>query len=341
VLIWCDALAEVRARLDAEIDTAQRLGSLPNFVALLATRAWLHLRAGEPREAEADARLSIGSPGAPRFFRAQALAFLIEALVERGELVEAERVAADCEVRDTVTDGLLLVARGRLHAAAGRPDAALADFLAGGAVMAATGIAGPAPTAWRSEAAVASLALGRTREARALADEELTLAQAFGTPRAVGIALRAAGMAYGDDGRLRAAVSTLSGSPAVLEHARALVELGAALRRAGRRRDAREPLAAALDTAHRRGARALAEPARTELLAAGARPRRAVLTGVESLTPSERRVALMAARGLTNRDIAQALFVTARTVEGHLTHVFQKLGVRSRAELTEALRAAD
>jgi DNA-binding CsgD family transcriptional regulator len=66
-----------------------------------------------------------------------------------------------------------------------------------------------------------------------------------------------------------------------------------------------------------------------------------VLTGVESLTPSERRVALMAARGLTNRDIAQALFVTARTVEGHLTHVFQKLGVRSRAELTEALRAAD
>jgi DNA-binding CsgD family transcriptional regulator len=89
--------------------------------------------------------------------------------------------------------------------------------------------------------------------------------------------------------------------------------------------------------AHRRGALALAERAHTELVASGARPRRVLLSGVDALTPSERRVADMAAAGRTNREIAQALFVTARTVEGHLTHVFQKLGIESRAELPRAL----
>jgi DNA-binding CsgD family transcriptional regulator len=123
----------------------------------------------------------------------------------------------------------------------------------------------------------------------------------------------------------------------VLEHARALADLGAALRRAGCRAEAREPLRAGLDLAHRQGAWALAERARTELVASGARPRRVLLSGVDALTPSERRVADMAAAGRTNREIAQALFVTARTVEGHLTHVFQKLGLESRAELPRAL----
>ena len=81
----------------------------------------------------------------------------------------------------------------------------------------------------------------------------------------------------------------------------------------------------------------VAERARTELLATGARPRKAMLSGPESLTPSERRVALMAARGMANRDIAQALFITQRTVETHLTHVFQKLAIDSRSRLAEAL----
>ena len=137
---------------------------------------------------------------------------------------------------------------------------------------------------------------------------------------------------------LAQAVQTLATSPARLEHARALVDLGAALRRAGHRVDSREPLRAGMDAAHALGAAPLADRARDELRATGARPRRLVLSGVQALTASERRVAELAARGLTNRGIAQELFVTVATVETHLRHAFQKLDVRSRTELAEKFR---
>ncbi|MBV8989605.1 MAG: LuxR family transcriptional regulator [Solirubrobacterales bacterium] len=116
-----------------------------------------------------------------------------------------------------------------------------------------------------------------------------------------------------------------------------MTDLGAGLRRAGRRAESREILRPALDLAHRCGAHALTERARTELIAAGGRPRRLVLSGLASLTPSERRVAQLAATGLPNRDIAQHLFVTTRTVEGHLTHAYQKLDITSRDQLAAAL----
>jgi DNA-binding CsgD family transcriptional regulator len=122
-----------------------------------------------------------------------------------------------------------------------------------------------------------------------------------------------------------------------LARAQALADLGALLRRRNRRTEARELLREALDAAHRSGARPLAEQAETELRATGARPRRVVLTGLDSLTASERRIAEHASQGLTNREIAQTLFVTARTVEGHLTSVFRKLQLASRDELHAAL----
>ncbi len=129
----------------------------------------------------------------------------------------------------------------------------------------------------------------------------------------------------------------LEGSGARLEHARAMADLGAALRRAGQRADSREVLQVALDLAHRCGAITLTERTRTELVAAGGRPRRLVLSGLDSLTPSERRVAQLAADGLSNREIAQNLFITARTVEGHLTHAYEKLAITSREQLPAAL----
>ena len=94
-----------------------------------------------------------------------------------------------------------------------------------------------------------------------------------------------------------------------------------------------------MDTAHRCGANGLAAQAETELRATGARPRRLMLTGIDSLTASERRIAELAGEGFTNREIAQTLFVTARTVEGHLTSVFRKLQLDSRTELSSALGA--
>jgi DNA-binding NarL/FixJ family response regulator len=135
-------------------------------------------------------------------------------------------------------------------------------------------------------------------------------------------------------------VALLETGPARLEHTRGLVALGAVLRRANRRQDAREPLRQALDQAQRGGMRLLADRARHELQATGARPRRTALTGVDALTPSERQVVELAARGQGNREIAQQLYVTRRTVETHLTHAFGKLGVASRTDLV-ALLAGD
>jgi DNA-binding NarL/FixJ family response regulator len=173
-----------------------------------------------------------------------------------------------------------------------------------------------------------------------LAQDELAAARRWGAPSAISFALRAAGIAMGDAGIdfLRESAAVVADSPARYEKARSLTELGAALRRAGHRRDAREPLRQALDAAHRCGAITLARRTRQELLAAGARPRRTALTGLDSLTASQRRVAQLAAEGLANREIAQALFVTLRTVEMHLTHAYSKLGIGSREALPAALR---
>jgi DNA-binding CsgD family transcriptional regulator len=154
------------------------------------------------------------------------------------------------------------------------------------------------------------------------------------------VALRAAGVVAGGDrgvSLLREAIDVLERGEPRLEKARALADLGAMLRRRNRRTEARELLREALDAAHRAGARRLADYAETELRATGARPRRVVLSGLDSLTASERRVAEFASQGLSNREIAQTLFVTARTIEGHLTSVFRKLQIGSRDELPAAL----
>jgi DNA-binding NarL/FixJ family response regulator len=177
--------------------------------------------------------------------------------------------------------------------------------------------------------------------------EELELARTWGAPRALGAALRAAGLVEGGEqglALLEEAVEVLTSSPAKLEHAKARTELGAALRRANRRSEAREQLRRAVELATICGATPLAARAETELRATGARSRRIALSGLESLTPSERRVAQMAAEGPTNREIAQALFVTPKTVELHLSSVYRKLGISSRsqlpAELAEPARAS-
>ena len=198
----------------------------------------------------------------------------------------------------------------------------------------------PSYLPWRSAAALAQLALGDRESAERHAEEELELAGAFGAPRALGVAKHAAGVvAGGDRGALllREAIEAFERGEARLERARALADLGAMLRRRSRRTEARELLREALDIAHRAGAAQLAGRAETELRATGARPRRVALTGLESLTASERRVAELAGQSLTNREIAQQLVVTDRTVEGHLTSVFRKLRLDSRTELPAAL----
>jgi DNA-binding NarL/FixJ family response regulator len=152
------------------------------------------------------------------------------------------------------------------------------------------------------------------------------------------MALRAAGMVEQDVDLLGEAVAVLEVSSCRMEYAHALIELGAALRRRNSRAAAREYLRHALDVATRAGAVLLAARAREELAASGARARRELLSGVESLTASERRVANLAAAGHSNPQIAQALFVTRKTVEAHLRSVYLKLNVAGRGELATALK---
>jgi DNA-binding CsgD family transcriptional regulator len=348
-LAFADRYEEALSRFDEALADARRLGSLPHVLALSCYRALHNFRVGNLADAEADARAALETaPRLPGIHAAVAVAALLETLPERGEFEAAEAVNERYRLAEqfptTMQTGWLLAARGRLRLAELHPAAALGDLLAAGDLFARLHMTSPASAPWRSDAALAHLALGAHAEARALAAEQVALARVYNGPRTLGVALRAAGLAQG--GRrgielLRQAVGVLEESGARLEHAHAMADLGAALRRAGQRADSREILRPALDLAHRCGAIALTERARTELVAAGGRPRRLVLSGLDALTASERRAAQLAAAGLSNREIAQNLFITARTVEGHLTHAYQKLAITSREQLPAALAPPD
>ena len=194
---------------------------------------------------------------------------------------------------------------------------------------------------WRTTAAQAALMLGDSDRALELAREELARAERTDV---LHMRIRArrvlAQCEQGGKGlrTLRTAVRLGSHAPSRLESIRALVDLGAALRRENRRSEAREWLERGADRAANGGLAALSERARVELAATGARPRRdALLSGPASLTPSERRIAALAATGQSNREIAQALFVTPKTVEYHLRNTYRKLDIQTRQELADAL----
>lgn len=273
--------------------------------------------------------------------RLECLQSLVEALLvvaRRRNLLGAGEL--DDRLARSANGAMLSEVRGRLALAAQQRPTAREQLEAAAAVYQALRFYNPNASAWRSALALAIAGEDRAR-ATLLAHAELRDARRLALARATGIALRTLGVIQGgEDGieRLRHACTVLGASGARLEHARALVELGAALRRSNRRAAAREPLLAALDLAHRCGAIRLQQRARVELLQAGARPRRVSLSGPEALTASERRVAQLAAQGLTNREIARALFVTINTVQSHLRHVFVKLGLSSRRQLAAALQ---
>jgi DNA-binding CsgD family transcriptional regulator len=348
-LVTAERFAAVEAALGPMEAEVRRSGSARGLVAVLSTLALLRLRLGALPEADAAARAAMSvvregdfAPGLP--FVATVLA---DVDVEAGEPEEAEALLGLLP-QDGWPPGvgtvLIPAARGRLRLAQGRAAEALADFATCGAMFSAEVWGTPMRDVGylhaRSGAAHALLQLDRREEADALAEAELADVRTFAGPRALGIALRTSGLVRGGEAgieRLQASVETLAGSPALLERARSLAELGAALRRAGRRAEARGPLADALDLAARCGARPLAARAREELRAAGARPRREWRRGVEALTPSELRVARLAAEGRTNREIAHALYVTLKTVEGHLARAYGKLGIAGRPELGDAL----
>jgi DNA-binding CsgD family transcriptional regulator len=340
-----DGLAPALGHLDLALAEAASRGSSRGFATASCFRAFARCRAGDVREAEADAAAAQShgpEPGLGILEPAIAATLIECALLRQGpELAERILGAADRARPDagSAFAVLLYEAAAHLRLAQHRPRAALEEVRRCERWAADAGVTTPAWIGWRSLAALAYQALDEPERARLVAQAEVERARAFGGERALSIALRRQGLLERGVAAVelqREAVAAAAAS-ARLEHARALVALGSALRRVGHPKDAREPLRDALDLAVRWGAPRLAGRAREELVAAGGRPRRARLTGVESLTGSELRVARMAAEGLTNREIAQALFVTVRTVEGHLTHAYVKLGIRARVERRQAL----
>jgi DNA-binding CsgD family transcriptional regulator len=241
----------------------------------------------------------------------------------------------------TLAGAMFRQVRGRLRVAGGDRGRGVDDLRGAGAALDAIAMHNPNVHGWRSELALAIGPEDRS-EAVDLVRAELEAARRAGSPRAIGIALRASGLLErGEDAiaQLDEAVTVLGHSPARLEHARALIDLGAALRRGNARSAAREPLRLGLELASRCDAGPLAERARRELLACGGRPRRTMITGRDALTPSEQRIAEYAARGDSNRDIAQALFITPKTVENHLGRIYKKLAINSRDQLSRTLEA--
>ena len=329
--------------LDRALEVARQRGAVLDVGAALVFRAELYLQTGDITAAEVDAR-SIreiagvcGWPMGDGF----AAAWLGEVLIERGELEEAAAVLPGAPADALPSHYPLiwgLLARGRLRLVEGRFEEAAEDLRESAHRALGIGHRTPALTPWRSLLAEALLGLGDRDEARRLVAEELELAHPVGAARPIGIALRTMAHVEGDDPRLlREAAAALDASQAQLERARAHADLGAALRSAGEADEAREELRLAVDIAHRCGADALEDTALGELRAAGARPRRKATTGAASLTPSERRIAELAASGAQNREIAQALFVTTATVEFHLRNAYRKLGISGRPGLSEAL----
>jgi DNA-binding CsgD family transcriptional regulator len=346
--IMLDQLGRAEELADQLLALSRSRGSVVGMVIAACMHAAVTARRGELVDTETDVRTVVETAVeyGMAFAIPSALWYGAEALIERPGLADvaalADIAALPPDLAQTASGALLREVRGRLALAAADLGTARAELRAAAATYKALHLLNPGASCWRSALALA-VAAEDPAEARRLVVSELQDARRAGLPRPTGIALRTRGMLEsGERGLrdLREAAELLAASGARLEHARALVELGAALRRANQRTAAREPLRTGLDLAYRCGATRLAERARTELLTAGARPRRRALTGLEALTASERRVAELAATGMSNSEIAQALFVTLNTVEGHLRHAYQKLSISSRGQLPAALRSA-
>jgi ATP/maltotriose-dependent transcriptional regulator MalT len=340
-----DTAEQVLTRALREVE---RAGSAFGIAGVSWLRALVRYARGDLRGSESDGRAALESISPNTLVRAASwTTSLVQSLTDSGSYDEADAVLAahglDRELPPILPMGLILLARARLRAATGSLESArtdLEDLLR--RIVTYRGLS-PLIT---FEAPLALVpvrhALGDVDGARELADTTLRAATRVSSCRATGAALRMAGLVRGGEeglGLLRKAVNTLRASPALLWRAEALVDLGAGLRRHGHRAEACDVLREGMDIAHRCGAVPLADRAAAELRTAGARPRRRVTTGADALTASEHRVAELAATGMTNKEIAQSLFVTLRTVEMHLSNVYGKLGISSRQNLRAAFAA--
>lgn len=347
-LIWSGKPEAALEPLELVLDDARERGDTLAHTEASFIRALARYRLGRLDDASADAQTAV--EGVRQGWGATLPGphgVLVDCLLERGEVEQAQHVVAEAaaslrEGDSRPSSAWLYWSRGRVQMCTGGAREALADMLRAGQILGASGIRSPGVFAWRSQAALAAVAVGQKELGQELIAMELELAYAFSLPECSAAALRVQATTEDHDRAVatlqRAAVSIASRPSLTL--CGVLVDLGARRRRAGRPVEAREDLRQALQLARRLGAVALAEQSRSELLASGARPRRDHINGIEALTASEHRIARLAADGLTNRRVAESLFLTKNTVEWHLRNVYRKLGIASREELHDALGAS-
>lgn len=337
--------------LEAGHAEAARLGSRLGMIFMTHAHAFWHWHFGSQASTIALVR-SILDPIAEAGLRmslSTLLAVYAEALLESDEPEQAA-AALDSfgfsEVdRHSIAAPDYLAARAQVRREQGRLAEARVDLQESYDYIAGRGWRAPMKSRAGMRLAEVVAQEGDRERALALLDDAEQAARDAGTGGALGCTLRARARVVGDDdpeaaiALLEASVEAHRTAPLLLERGWALHDLGVRLRAAGKRTAAREPLREALELAQRTDGLRLARLAREELLATGARPRRDALSGPESLTPSERRVAELAAKGLSNREIAESLWVTRKTVEVHLGSTYGKLGIRSRTQLADALGA--
>jgi ATP/maltotriose-dependent transcriptional regulator MalT len=351
VLARAGLLDEACSILDQAVAEARRRGDIFNVAFMLVWRGFCQTRRGDLRAAVADLReaMDLGVAHGLRIAWPYNVGFLAHALLEQGESDEAAQVIDQGDFPEQLPVNQVhpiwfRLIRGRVRIETGSPERGVEELLQVGETARLFFFDNPSGMPWRSWAAEGLRLLDRNDDARALAEEELALARRWGDPYAIGASLRVLGLVEGGEagiGLLGEAVEVLAGSKARLEHAHALVDLGAAFRRANQRTEARERLREGVDLARAVGALALAERANEEIAATGARRRTVPRTGLDALTTTERRVGQLAADGMSNKEIAQTLFVTIKTVELHLSSAYRKLEISSRAQLDNALLLPD
>jgi DNA-binding CsgD family transcriptional regulator len=330
--------------LDIALEGARREGHAARQGLIHGQRAAIALAQGSLHDAQVEAETGLLLVQAPHFAVVELVAVAIVVQIERGDLAAAAELPPIGEAlgipEDRTYGADFLVARGRLRIAQDQVREGVADLLWCGRRLEALGL--PWPSDWKAFAAPALASLDERQTALRLAREHVAVARQVGAPGALGTALRAAALATDGDGRLgllEEAVFILEHSAARLELAHALADLGVQLTRCRRRREGRDAQRRAMELAEQCGAIALAQRARAELQAGPGRRARIELTGPSALTAAEWRVCRQAAEGRTNREVAQAMFVTEKTVERHLSSVYQKLGIRSRFQLAAAIGA--
>ena len=348
---WLDVLDLAERELSAALVEARRRGAAFGVAvtsSILGAVAW---KRGQLARAEAEAWTGVDVARQMGWIAGYPIpiVYLTDILADRGDFSKASQLPEehhlDGPLPDTMSATMLLGSRGRLRLAQGKSAAGIADLQEQAARIERVGDSPPYLLALLAKSLVPALmSAGHPDDALRIASPTLRLAQAFGQPRSIADASRASALAHTggpDIEQLSAAATIYERIGARLELARTLLDIGSTLRRRRQPAQARSPLRQALDLARACDSHPLAERAEHELRAAGARPRRDRITGKDALTATEQRIAQLANDGLTNRQIAETLFVTRKTVSSHLEHIFRKLDIHARRELNQALSAED